>query len=381
MISDRWKDRLNLLRKSRLARWIAGAVVFGLMVTAISASLPSLARKAAASAKEGGGDGSSIRPDLATAAEMRAMGLAAGEESRGRTQQMKEMMGELSRTRTAMETMAGRMEKLETLRKDQDRPPAPPEEFLQSPSIRVQESEQGTKEEKTKGLEGGKLVAVPAGSYGNGTLLTGIYAPIDGASLPVVVRLNEVLVGPNRSRIPIEGALLVGRATGDANSERAQIEITTVAFVDSEGRAHEMGSSGFAVARDGYLGVPGQYVWRVGDTLFPAMAASGLAGAADIFQMSRRRVRVGALGSQSIDFKGDEFASAGFSALGAAADKLSQILSERIQEVRPAIAVGNGAAVTVVFQSGFEIPVDPKLLGESGRRSHDDVDSKLDRDR
>lgn len=374
------KDRWDLVRKSKVAR--VGMIVGALMLVGftIMAAMPSFsigtkgaARKPAAEQESG------IRPDLASAAEMRSLTLLVGEESKMRSDQMKQLMEDSARTRGSVETIAGRLERLEVQGAERRTGP-PPEEFLRAPAIRIEECESKSAKEK-KEAQSDKRVAIPAGSYGRGTLLTGVYAPTSGASLPVVLRLNEVLVGPNRSRIPIQGALLVGRATGDPNSERAQIEVTTVAFVDAEGHAHEIGTSGFAVADDGYLGIKGEYVWRVAETLWPAMVASGLSGAANIFQIKSRRVHVGTLGNQTIDFKGDEFAAAGFGAIGAAADTLSEALKQRVNEITPAIAVANGADVTIAFQTGFEIPIDPKLLGAAGRTDHADVDSSVIRGR
>ena len=230
-----------------------------------------------------------------------------------------------------------------------------------------------------------KTLYVPATSRGHGTMLFGVFAGLDD-SVPVIIRLDEVLVGPNRTRIPIAGAALVGRGIGEANTETVHVTLTTLSYVDPDLRAHELSVSGFLVSPQASIedperatereGIPGRYVYRW-DKVWPLGVAAGISGASDIFQMSRRRVRVGALGNQAIDFEGDEFAAAGFAAVGAAADEFAAILAERAREMRPAIAVDGGVRVRIVFDSGFAVPVSPELLGSLKENAHEDVDSPL----
>ena len=82
----------------------------------------------------------------------------------------------------------------------------------------------------------GRSLHVPAGSFGEATLLTGVFAPTTGEPLPVLFRLDAALVGPRKSRIPLRGAFLVGKAQGDANSKRAVVYYLFFASHNETGR-------------------------------------------------------------------------------------------------------------------------------------------------
>lgn len=323
-----------------------------------------------------------VRPDMATATEMKHIGDTMNARDRKYLDEREEANRKMSRLEASM----ARMEQM--IAEQASRDPEgrevgpPPPEFYRTPSASLvilggRPSGAGGGPERDS-----RTVRVPAGSYSRATLLTGVYAPTDGSTLPVFLRLNEVVVGANATRIPIQQALLVGRARGDANSERAIIEITTVSYVDHEGRAHEASVSGVVVDDDpesrtrGYLGIPGEYVYRW-DRLWPAMVASGVAGAADVFGRAQQRVRVGVLGNQTVDFKGDEFKAAGFAAVGGAADEFAEIFRQRASEMTPAVAVPSGVGASVAFDTGFDIPISPELMDHWKGGDYDEVDSSV----
>ena len=128
--------------------------------------------------------------------------------------------------------------------------------------------------------ENKKVVYLPAGSFVRGTLLTGVYAPSQQSNpLPVLIRLKEAFYGPNESRINLEGAFAVGKATGDLTSERALIQITTLSAVLPSGQAFEQkGNLGYLTDITGQLGLKGIVVRNTGSQLALSFLSGFMSG-------------------------------------------------------------------------------------------------------
>jgi len=186
-------------------------------------------------------------------------------------------------------------------------------------------------------------VHVPAGSFGRATLLTGVFAPVHAEPLPVLLRLDEALSGPSGSRVPIAQALLVGKAQGDANAQRATIQLHALSFVGRSGMTVEVPVNGWVIDEDGVQGLSGRYVWRGEELAALAGAAGGLSAAAESLASPR-----GVLGGNPLD-------SAGPRAGSGALSRLSDILATRMEEITPAVYVPNGGSVTVAFVSGVTL--------------------------
>lgn len=194
-------------------------------------------------------------------------------------------------------------------------------------------------------------LALPAGSFGEATLLTGVYAPTSGDTLPVLLRLDAALVGPNRSRVPIRDAFLVGKAQGDANSKRAVVQLETLSVVLASGETVETKVNGWVIDDDGIQGLAGAYVWRADEILALAGLSAGASGAAEAFAAREATSLAGPLGTVTA-ITGDPLRFAGHRALGSALGEMSKILAARLQEVIPAVYVTNGRRVTVAFVTG-----------------------------
>lgn len=213
---------------------------------------------------------------------------------------------------------------------------------------------------------------LPAGSFGEGTLLTGVYAPIEDEALPVLIRIDAALIGPSRTRFPLSDAFLVGKARGDANSERAVIQLQTISFVDSAGRAVERPVNGWVVDRDGLQGLAGTYVWQASKTAGLAVLTGGLAGGAEALAERERTVLTSPAGATTL-LTGNAGRFAGSRAASAALSKLSDIMERRLEEIVPAIHVPNGKPVTVAFISGVTLPLE-EPTHETGPSPHAGLD-------
>lgn len=217
-----------------------------------------------------------------------------------------------------------------------------------------------------------RLVRIPAGSFASCTLLTGIYAPTTGEPLPVLLRVDELAIGPNKSRVPIRGAFLVGKAQGDANSRRAIVQLVSLSLVLKDGTAVEVPVNGYIADNDGVQGVHGEYVYRIGEIAGHASLAAGLEGLSETFRAVNSTRVVNPLGGVTDSIDPNSAAKVvGFSSASKALSRLSEVFTRRLDEVVPAIHVVNGGRVTAVFlQSvtleGFELEqIDEQVQGKS----------------
>jgi len=207
----------------------------------------------------------------------------------------------------------------------------------------------------------GRSLHLPAGSFGEATLLTGVFAPVTGEPLPVLLRLDAALFGPQRSRVPIRGAFLVGKAQGDANSRRATVQLDTLSVVRADGMPFEVRVNGWAADEDGIQGLRGHYVWRADEVIALSSLTGALSGGADAMGQKETTTQVTPLGGVQGAVTGDPLKFAGYRSLSTAFGRLSEMVSQRLNEVVPAIYVPNARTVTVAFINGvtlegFDVP-------------------------
>src|SRR5713226_338674 len=124
---------------------------------------------------------------------------------------------------------------------------------------------------------------LPGGSMARSVLLTGADAPVGGKPFPVLVALKEAFASPNSYSVPLKGCFALGKAEGNASSERADIQIVRISCVLPDGKAFEQEITGYLVGEDGKQGIPGKLVDKEGRKIaFAAVAGVG-AGLAKAF--------------------------------------------------------------------------------------------------
>jgi hypothetical protein len=201
----------------------------------------------------------------------------------------------------------------------------------------------------------GRSLHVPAGSFGEATLLTGVFAPVTGEPLPVLLRLDAALIGPQRSRVPIRGAFIVGKAQGDANSRRATVQLDSLSLVRADGTPFDVKVNGWAADEDGIQGLRGHYVWRADEVLALSSLTGALSGGADAMAQKETTSQVTPLGGVQGAVTGDPLKFAGYRSLSTAFGRLSEMVSQRLNEIVPAIYVPNARTITVAFINGVTI--------------------------
>jgi conjugal transfer pilus assembly protein TraB len=178
---------------------------------------------------------------------------------------------------------------------------------------------------------------------------------VTGEALPVLLRLDAALIGPQRSRIPIRGAFLVGKAQGDANSKRATVQLDTLSLVRADGAPIEVKVNGWVSDSDGIQGLRGQYVWRADEVLGLSALTGALSGGADALAQRETTTQVTPLGGAQGAVTGDPLRFAGYKSLSSAFTRLSDSVSQRLNEIVPAVYVANDRSVTVIFLGGVTL--------------------------
>lgn len=299
---------------------------------------------------------------IPTAQEVRNMLAVYGERVEGTERELAELRARLEETRKKAEE-SGRREAstIEKLLRDLQgaAKPEPPPALPAAPRFRTFEFEKRR----------GRSLHVPAGSFGEATLLTGVFAPTTGEALPVLLRLDAALIGPQRTRVPLKGAFLVGKAQGEANSRRAVVQLDTLSAVRADGQPSEAKVNGWAVDEDGIQGLRGIYVWRAEEIVALSTLTGGLSGGAEAASQRETTAQVTPLGGVQGTLTGDPLKFAGYRSVSSALGRLSEMVSARLNEIVPAIYVANARRVTVAFITGatlegYDVPDAPGSLFE-----------------
>ncbi len=218
-------------------------------------------------------------------------------------------------------------------------------------------------------------VYLPAGSFVHGVLLTGVYAPADQNNpLPVLIRLSEAFYGPNETRVPLEGAFVIAKATGDLNSERALIQGSAISSVLSTGETFEArGNIGYVTDVRGQLGVHGEVVRNTGAIMAMSFMTGFLSGAAQAFADSETTAVVGENGSVHRNTTGSASRQAAFQGMSESARSMSGYYQKQSEGIVPAIKVDAGTEVYLVVLEGV------RVHGlKNNDRAHDDGLKYLD---
>ena len=191
---------------------------------------------------------------------------------------------------------------------------------------------------------GGPWVRLPVGSLVTGELLTGAFATkVRGDALPVLVQLRSAYSGPNDTEIPLEGCLMIGKATADLQSVRARVEAVSLSCVLPDGTSFERAVRGYVTGDDGTLGVPGRWEFRSGRWLANLLSAMGTTAAGVFADVAVAR-ELGAAGAILGDVGTSETTA-----------RVQAFFLERAEEILPVVWVESQTPVYVVMLEGLTI--------------------------
>jgi conjugal transfer pilus assembly protein TraB len=219
---------------------------------------------------------------------------------------------------------------------------------------------------------------LPAGSYAEGRLVTGVFATSRvGGALPVLFAVTKPFQGPFELQVPgwspmatalpIAGCLILGRAQADLASSRVIMQLDTLSCVMPDGATFERAIKGYAVGVDGTLGVVGRLETRDSAYIARAFLTSLMAGAADAFALANRTVVVTPFGGSQSTITGNVGETAGYSALGHAAAQLSQFYLSQAERLMPVLWAESGSPARLILQEGLALDGLPTVITLSSR--------------
>jgi conjugal transfer pilus assembly protein TraB len=197
---------------------------------------------------------------------------------------------------------------------------------------------------------------LPGGSMAHSVLLTGVDAPVGGKPFPVLLALKEAFASPNSYQVPLKGCFALGKAEGNASSERADIQVVRMSCVLPDGKAFEQEITGYLVGEDGKQGIPGKLVDKEGRKIaFAAVAGVG-AGLARAFGQQQVTNVVTESGAVTSTVTGDALTFGLASGAQGAATEMQHYFQKQAERLFPVVEIESGKNVTVVMLSGTKVP-------------------------
>ena len=200
-------------------------------------------------------------------------------------------------------------------------------------------------------------------SFTRGTLLGGLDAPTGGQSQsnphPVLIRLSDNSVLPNRFRGEYRDCFVVAAGYGDISSERAYLRTENLSCVRADGAALEVRIQGSVYGEDGKVGMRGRLVTKQGQMLANALLAGVVSGIGQGLATSSTSYSTSALGTIATASGADAYRAGLGTGVGRALDRLAQYYIKLAENTFPVIEVDAGREIDVVITKGVRIDLPP----------------------
>ena len=238
-------------------------------------------------------------------------------------------------------------------------PPAPPAPVLTR--VAVSERAASSSSAATAVTEPATTMFLPV-SFTRGTLLGGLDAPTGGQSQsnphPVLIRLSDNSVLPNRFRGEYRDCFVIAAGYGDISSERAYLRTESLSCVRSDGTALEVRIQGSVYGEDGKVGMRGRLVTKQGQMLANALLAGVVSGIGQGVATASTNYSTSALGSIATATGADAYRAGLGTGVGRALDRLAQYYIKLAENTFPVIEVDAGREIDVVITKGVRIDAD-----------------------
>lgn len=212
-------------------------------------------------------------------------------------------------------------------------------------------------------------------SFTRAILLGGLDAPTGGQAQanphPVLLRLDDNAVLPNRFRGEVRECFVIGAGYGDISSERAYIRTERLACVRHDGSALEVKIKGSIFDETGKVGVKGRLVTKQGQVLANALLAGVISGIGYGFQNQYTTFTASPFGSLATTESGKAFEAGLASGVGRAMDRLAQYYITLAEKTFPIIEVDAGRSVDVVLTEGVAIDAPLASTGAATRATRE----------
>ncbi len=196
-------------------------------------------------------------------------------------------------------------------------------------------------------------------SFTRGTLLGGLDAPTGGQSQsnphPVLIRLSDNSVLPNRFRAEYSDCFVIAAGYGDISSERAYLRTENLSCVRADGVTLEVKIQGSVYGEDGKVGMRGRLVTKQGQMLANALLAGVVSGIGQGLATSSTTASTSALGTIASASGGEAYRAGVGTGVGRALDRLAQYYIKLAEQTFPVIEIDAGREIDVVITKGVRI--------------------------
>lgn len=205
---------------------------------------------------------------------------------------------------------------------------------------------------------------IPAGSFLQGVLLNGVDAPTSGMGqknpVPVVVRLKQNAILPNRYTHDLRECHVVMAGTGLMSSERVRLRAELLSCVLADGGVIETKIDGYAVDNDGKEGLHGQVVTKQGAVLARGLTAGFLSGFGQILvPTATPAISFGSGSTQQLASPdlGDAARGGAMRGISQAAADISKFYLDTAKEMYPVVELPSGVEVTIMLVHGVQLAI------------------------
>jgi len=202
---------------------------------------------------------------------------------------------------------------------------------------------------------------LPSGAFTRAVLLGGLDAPTGGQAQsnphPILIRLSDNSILPNRFRGEYRDCFVIAAGYGDISSERAYLRTESLSCVRRDGATLEVKIQGSVYGEDGKVGMRGRLVTKQGQMLANALLAGVVSGIGQGLATSNTEYSTSALGTVANSAGSDAYRAGMGTGVGRALDRLAQYYIKLAENTFPVIEVDAGREIDVVITKGVRIDV------------------------
>ena len=233
-------------------------------------------------------------------------------------------------------------------------------EILHNPQADKQELKDGPMEKNDKKKDVEKIHLPP--SFIPAILLTGVRAKTasggNGEPQPLLFRITDLAVLPNRIKKDLKDCFVVANAMGDLSMERVDVRLVSLHCLARDGRvAIDQRIKGTVLDADGVDNLDGKVVARWGSTLFAAGAAGAFAGIGDAMKAASTQTLMNAATTVQQVKPSDMLEGAAGSGMASTFSKMSDFLLKIAEQTMPVVEAGNMKPCTIFITESVDLEV------------------------
>ncbi len=206
-------------------------------------------------------------------------------------------------------------------------------------------------------------------SFMEATLLTGLdaetVASANGEPEPVLLRIKNLAILPNRIKANLKGCFIIAHGFGKLSKEAVMLRLVTLSCLSKTGHSViDQPIKGWVAGSSSKNGVKGRVVHKMGESIAFAAIAGLFGGAGNALSTSARTSSTSPLGTtQIIDTDKIERAALG-GALASGSKEIQKLYLELARQATPVIEMLPGQTVTVIISEGVHLEIKETCEGE-----------------